>query len=107
MKEKQSKKIKMPAEDDSQRETRVLLEGMNSNIRLITEQHGTIVKKLEEHDRRFDTLESAILNVDSRVKNLDVRVEKLEQGQEEIKQKLDTIVVDYGRRICNLEKAVQ
>jgi len=49
---------------DSERETRVLLEEVRSDFKLLAEQYSSITKKLKEHDReffkihgRFDTLE--------------------------------------------------
>jgi len=47
MKKKLTKQTSPTSEYDSQRETRVLLEEMNKGIKTIGEQHGTIVKRLD------------------------------------------------------------
>ena len=47
MKKKPSKQTLPTFEYDSQRESRVLLEEMDKGIKTIGEQHGTIVKRLD------------------------------------------------------------
>ncbi len=52
MSEKESQKPKLPItpKTDSQRETRVLLEEVRANFKLLAEQYGSIAHKLEEHE---------------------------------------------------------
>ncbi len=59
---------KTTSKSDSERETRVLLEQIRSEVKTVAEGHGDINRKLdkanaklEEHDRHFGTLEAAIM----------------------------------------------
>ena len=65
----------------------VLVEGLRSEVRLVAEQHGSIVTKLEEHDRRFDVIDidlkaikGALFGMSYKLDNHEVRICKLEQG---------------------------
>lgn len=65
----------------------VLVEGLRSEVRLVAEQHGSIVTKLEEHDKRFDVIDidlkaikGALFGMSHKLDNHEVRICKLEQG---------------------------
>ena len=65
----------------------VLVEGLSSEVRLVAEQHGSIITKLEEHDRRFDVIDidlkaikGAVFGMSHKLDNHEVRICKLEQG---------------------------
>ncbi len=65
----------------------VLVEGLCSEVRLVAEQHGSIITKLEEHDRRFDVIDidlkaikGALFGMSHKLDNHEVRIFKLEQG---------------------------
>lgn len=90
-------------EHDSKRETRVLLEDMNKSIKTVAEQHGSIVKKLEEHDKRFDRLEMAVMETSGEIKILKTDVKEVKEGQKRLEQKVDTIITDHENRLRNLE----
>ncbi|MFH1442038.1 MAG: hypothetical protein ABIH18_08385 [Candidatus Omnitrophota bacterium] len=89
MQKKTTKPAKSSAEHDSIRETRVLLEEMNQGIKMIGEQHGSIVKKLEEHDKRFDTMESELIIVKT-----DLGAVKTDLGA--VKSDLGAVKTDLG-----------
>ena len=70
----------------------VLVEGLRSEIKVIAEQHGSIMTKLEEHDRRFDrvdlrfdridlefsAMKTALFDTSHRVDDHETRIRKLE-----------------------------
>ncbi len=99
----QKKKIIKPAkasvEYDSQRETRVLLKEMNQGIKTIGEQQGSIVKKLEEHDGRFDKMESEINIVKSEVNIVKSEVNTLKSEVNSVKM----AVMDNSKEIKELK----
>ena len=78
---------------DSERETGVLLEDIRQQVKIVAEGHGVIIKKLEEHDKkfeqidqRFDRIENVVIDTNSRVKfvenkldNHEARIAKLEE----------------------------
>ena len=43
--------------EELRRHMGVLVEGVRSEMGIIAEQHGSIITKLEEHDRRFDVID--------------------------------------------------
>jgi peptidoglycan hydrolase CwlO-like protein len=98
-----NKKIKSTPEYDSQRETRVLLEDIHSEVKTVVEQHGSIVKKLDEHDKRFDRMESELTTVKMAVMDNSRDIKELKTGQQEIGQKLDTVIADHEHRLQKLE----
>jgi len=66
----------------------VLVESVRSDVKIIAEQHGSIVTKLEEHDRRFDIIDidlkaikGALFGMSHKLDNHEVRICKLESGK--------------------------
>ena len=70
----------------------VMVEALRSENRLVAEQHGSIMAKLEEHDRRFDrvdlrfdridlefsAMKTALFDTSHRVDDHETRIRKLE-----------------------------
>ncbi|MCX5687194.1 MAG: hypothetical protein NTV71_00875 [Candidatus Omnitrophica bacterium] len=75
-----------------ERHTGVMIEALRSEIRIVAEQYGSVVKKLEEHDRRFDKIDlrfdridlefsamkTALFDTSHRVDDHETRIRKLE-----------------------------
>jgi uncharacterized coiled-coil DUF342 family protein len=81
-----AKQPKSTQEFDAGRETRVLLGQIRSEVRTVSEQHGSVMEKLQEHDQRFEKIERKLdqhdahfLHIDQRFKNMDVRFDRLEK----------------------------
>lgn len=99
-KEKQPKSTR---EFDAGRETRVLLEQIHSEVKTVSEQHGSIMEKLQEHDQRFekidgrlDKIELKLIAHDGRFANMDERFDRLEKV-------ITGVVSDHETRIKKLE----
>lgn len=88
---------------DSGRETRVLLEEVNKNVKIVAEQHGSIVTKLEEHDNRFERMESELGTVKSELGSVKHAVLDTSRRVNKLESKLDTVITDHEKRIENLE----
>ena len=104
-----------------ERGTRVILERMENDIKVIAEQYGSVYRKLEEHDirfdkidQRFDRLEMVVIDNRSEIKKLKIGQNRLEQkvdqkyselkiGQHRIEQKLDGIAANHENRLQKLE----
>ena len=102
-KEKQSKSTQ---EFDTGRETWVLLEQIRSEVKTVSEQHGSIMGKLQEHDQRFekidgrlDKIELKLIAHDGRFANMDARFDRIEKV-------ITGVVSDHETRIKKLEKVV-
>ena len=68
------RKSKSTHEYDSQRETRVLLEQIRSEVKTVSEQHGTIMEKLQEHDQRFVKIDTKLEHIKTREQKKKKRV---------------------------------
>ena len=80
--------------EEFRRHMGVLFEGLQSEIKVIAEQHGSIMTKLEEHDRRFD-------RVDLRFDRIDLEFSAMKTGLFDTSHRVD----DHETRIRKLELA--
>ena len=85
-------KIKMT---DSERETRVLLEDICQQVKIVAEGHGTIIKKLEDHDKEFEQMDQCFDRIETVLTDTNVRVKSIEK-------KLD----NHEARIAKVEEKV-
>ena len=100
------KRSKSTQEFDTGRETRVLLEQIRSEVKTVSEQHGSIMGKLQEHDQKFEKIERKLeqhdvhfLHIDQRFKNMDARFDRLEKV-------VTGVMSDHETRIKRLETKV-
>lgn len=101
------KRSRPTPEFDSGRETQVLLEQIHSEVKTVSEQHGSVMEKLQEHDQRFGKIERKLeqhdvhfLHIDQRFENMDARFDRLEKV-------VTGVMSDHETRIKRLEvKAV-
>jgi len=77
---------------DSERETRVLLEDIRQQVKTVAEGHGTIIHKLDEHDKKFE--------------HIDQRLDRIEMVLTDTNDRVKTIEKDHGTRITKLEEKV-
>lgn len=131
MKKQAKPKPTVTPQDDTQLQTRVLLEEIRSEVKIVGEQHGTVIKKLDNIDAKLSQhdeglqiikvtvrsnsgeLKSVKLSVnelDGKVESLDAKVadntsqiKELQAGQQEINRKLDTVITDHEHRLQKLE----
>ena len=71
--------------EEVKRHTGVLVEGLRSEVKLVFEQHGTVIRKLEDHDLRFDRIDLelkgmkiALFDNSHRLNDHEGRIRKLE-----------------------------
>ena len=109
-KKKDTKPAKSSSEYDSQRETRVLLEEMNQGIKTVGEQHGGIVKRLDniesklgQHDQELQIIKSVVQSNNSELKSVKLAVKDADDRTQRIEKKLDTVTTDYEHRLQKLE----
>ncbi|MBU1852944.1 MAG: hypothetical protein KJ957_02730 [Candidatus Omnitrophica bacterium] len=127
MKKKSTKKSRITPEYDSQRQQNVLLERIEKKVDTIAEGHSGLGRKIDktnerldemdgrlqiissnisghssklaEHDKRFDRIESVVLENSRDIKEVKANVERIEQ-------KLDTVTTEHERRIQKSESPV-
>ena len=71
--------------EDGKRHTGVLVESLRSEVKLVFEQYGTVIRKLEDHDLRFDKIDlelkgmkTALFDNSHRLDDHKTRIRKLE-----------------------------
>jgi len=74
----------------SGRQTRVLLEDIRQQVQTIAEGHGAIIRKLDEHDQRFE--------------RIDQRFDRIEMVLTDTNNRVKNIEKDHGARITKLEE---
>jgi len=86
------KNQKPTPEYDSQRETRVLLKQIKSEVKVVAKQHGDIMKKFDVMKQRFDRVENVLMENGLQTKR--------------IGQKLDTVIDNHETRIHKIETKI-
>ena len=99
---KKSDKSPKTQKTDLELETRVLLEAISQQVQVVAEGHGTIIRKLDEHDKKFDVIEKQIGGLKSDVEIIKVAVMDTNQRVKTIEKKLD----NHETRITKLEVKV-
>jgi len=72
------------------------LDGMEDTLQIISGKLSEHSSKLAEHDKRFDRVESAIIENSKDIQLLKATTNRIEE-------KLDTVTVDHEQRIQKLE----
>ncbi len=101
---------------NSERETRVLLGKIHSEVKTIAEGHGALASKLGDIDKRLSKIESNsfknewnIESIKSKAGTIDTKVDRIEKELETVKNALLDIsksAKDHGKRITKLEEKV-
>src|SRR3989338_191051 len=92
MRRKITKETNPASEYDSQRETRVLLEDMNKGIKIIAEQHGDVVKRLDSIDSEIGLIKSDVGSIKLEVMEVDnkltINISRNDERFRKIEEKL-------------------
>ena len=99
---KKSDKSPKTQKTDLELETRVLLEAISQQVQVVAEGHGTIIRKLDEHDKKFDVIEKQIGGLKSDVEVIKVAVMDTNQRVKTIEKKID----NHETRITKLEEKI-
>lgn len=79
-----------------ERETRVLLEEVRSDVKTIGEQYTSIITKLNEHDQRF-------IKIEQKLEQHDYRFDRIENKLDQFQQQVGSVLIDHENRIKTLE----
>ena len=92
-----------------ERHTNILMEQMRHEIKTVAEGHGSIIRKLEEHDKRFDKVDAKLTEhdkkfakVESELQSISMAVMETSQTVKSIEKKLD----NHETRITKIETKV-
>jgi len=75
----------------------VLVEGLRSEIKVVAEQHGSIITKLEEHDGRFEQIDGRFDNVDRRLNVIEIDLKGVKAALFDVSHRLDGHEVRIGK----------
>jgi len=106
--------------EEFKRHTNVLMEQMRHEVKTVAEGHADLMRKLEEHDARFDNMDKRFDGVNVRLVGYDKRFVKLESELQTIgkdvmetsddvkrlEKKLDENLENHEKRITMLEDKV-
>jgi len=79
----------------------VLVEGVRSDIKVIAEQHGTIIAKLEAHDRKLEEHDGRFDKIDRRLNVIEIDLKGVKAALFDVSHRTD----NHEVRICRLEGA--
>lgn len=85
------------------RHTNILMEQMRHEIKTVAEGHGSIIRKLEEHDKRFNDIDERFDKIDSKLTEHDKKFAKVESEL----QSISMAVMDTGHEIKEHEKRIK
>jgi hypothetical protein len=92
--------------EEFKRHTSILIEHVDSKVELVAEQYGSIIRKLEEHDERFNRADQRFDMVESNIllnrKAIDTAVARLD-GIDGRLDNIDFGLRDHNQRITALE----
>ena len=91
----------MPQKEDKvleeiKRHNKVLMEHMEQQVKIVAEQHGSIVKKLEEHDGQFENLKGEI----NQLRN------SMERHFDSLENTFGAVLHDHEGRIKKVEEKI-
>ncbi|NQT22303.1 MAG: hypothetical protein HQ579_02575 [Candidatus Omnitrophica bacterium] len=113
MKKKATQKIKPTPEYDSERETRVLLEEVGSDVKKIAEQVGSnslelmklgkMEKDIVEVKSELGTVKIAVMENSRGIRGNSAGIQENSNRLDRIEKKLDTVTTDLEKRVGKLE----
>ena len=92
--------------EEVKRHNKVLMEHMDKQVKTVGEQHGSIIRKLGEHDRQFEKIHRRSDRVEIVVMENSSDIKKLKTVQERVERKLDTALTAHEERIKKIEEKV-
>ena len=81
---------------DSERESRVLLEDVRSQLKVVAEGHGLIVGRLDRVEGRLD-------RVEGKLTEHDLRFDRIEGQLGQIQKQVGSVLIDHESRLKVLE----
>ncbi len=104
--EANSKEIIAEIEKRFDRHTNILAEQMRHDVKTVAEGHSIVIKKLEDHDKKFVELDKKIGKVESELHSVKMAVMDTGHRVDRIEKKLDESLGNHEKRITKLEEKV-
>ena len=103
MPEKKDQRVKSTPTTDSERETRVLLEDVRSELKIVAEGHTSVVKRLDKVEDGLQEVKGGLQEVKGRLAQHDQRFDRIEGQLSQLQQQVGTVLTDHESRLKILE----
>ena len=101
-----NKSIVSEIKEEFKRHMGTLMEQMRKEVKTVAEGHSTIIRKLEEHDDKFESIDKRFNKVESELHSVKMAVVDNSHGIDKIEKKLDENLNNHEKRITKLEEKV-
>ena len=91
-----NKNVISEIKEEFKRHTNILMEQIRHEIKTVAEGHGSIIRKLEEHDKRFDKVDAKLMEHDKKFAKVESEL-----------QSISMAVMDTGHEIKEHEKRIK
>ena len=85
-----------------ERHTNILMEQMKHEVKTVAEGHGFIIRKLEEHDERFDKIDAKLVEHDKKFVKIGSELQSISAALMETSHETK----DHEKRIKKLEEKI-
>ncbi len=86
--------------EEFKRHTSILMEQMKHEVKTVAEGHGVIIRKLEEHDKRFDEVDAKLMEHDKKFAKVESELQSIGMAVMEISHEIK----NHEKRIIKLEE---
>jgi flavorubredoxin len=107
--EKNGKYFVAEIKSEFKRHTNILMEQVHREVKIVAEGHGAIIRKLEEHDKRFDKVDAKLAEHDVKFAEHDVKFAEHDKKFAVIESELNTIkmaLIDTSHRVDHIDKII-
>jgi predicted nuclease with TOPRIM domain len=89
--------------DEERTRVEVLLENLQTSVKVIAEGHIALAERFERMDNKFDGLEAKFDRLDMRVNGLETKFDRLDLRVNGLETRLDAFADDTQRRLKRIE----
>jgi|GEM_PF-1127491 len=97
-------------ETDSERETRVLLEGVRSELKVVAEGHGSIIGRLDKVEGSLKEVEGSLKEVKGdlqevkgRLNRVETKIDRVDNQVSQLQDQVSSVLTDHESRLKVLE----
>ena len=88
---------------DSERETRVLLGEVRSELKIVAEGHTSVVKRLDKVEDGLQEVKGGLQEVKGSLGRVEGRLSKVEGQLGQLQDQVGSVLIDHENRIKTLE----
>ena len=92
-----------------ERHTNILMEQVKHEVKTVAEGHGSIIRKLEDHDERFDKVDAKLAEHDKKFAKVKSELDTISMAVMDTNQRvkaIETKIDNHEARIAKVEEKV-